>query len=77
MTQTTTKTTDAKTTNRGFKGVPCIKCGETDCVRLDLADVKLFTCTSCEEEFAAEDVEAIISAWDGVLSWVKMAPVTE
>ena len=61
---------------RGFS-LLCPRCLEQDTVRVDLDDLGRFTCTSCEEEFQADDVRAIIDAWTPALAFLASAPVKE
>lgn len=63
----------AKGNGRGFKHIPCLKCGETDTVKVSL-DTMGFLCTSCDGEWTADDVRAVMDAWTKVLAWVELAP---
>jgi hypothetical protein len=78
-TQTTTPTAPQvkPLTGRGFPGLRCISCGETDCVALCLADVTAFTCTSCDAEFSADEVHEHLMAWHRVMAWIGQAPEVE
>lgn len=58
--------------NAGFKGVPCIKCGAEDGVRVNICDMT-FACRECDEEYRSDDVRELIEKWTKVLEWVKAA----
>lgn len=64
---------DASPVTRGFRA-PCIKCGDPDCVRVDLSDLSAFTCHSCDDTFTADDVREHIAQWSSVLAWIEAAP---
>ena len=53
---------------RGFGLLPCPRCGEDTHIRLDLDDCAVFTCTSCEADFAADDVRNLVAVWSDVLA---------
>ena len=59
---------------RGFAGLGCILCGQTDGVGLDLDDCSTFRCRECNDEFTAEDVQEHLAAWTQVLAWANQAP---
>lgn len=65
------------TTTRGFQDIRCPKCGEADVVTVALFDLQTFSCSSCSEEFTADDVRAMIAGWERVLAWVALAPVRD
>jgi hypothetical protein len=67
-----TKTKTAK----GFQ-VRCICCGAEDAVWVSLQDTESFSCSSCSEPFAADDVRAMIAGWERVLAWIESAPARE
>lgn len=59
---------------RGFN-VPCILCGDADgSVTVDLADVTLFSCKQCGNDFSADDVEKSVNNWRRVLEWIATCP---
>ena len=58
---------------RGFS-VPCLKCGETGSVRVALDDVSVFTCSSCDTEFTADEVRDAMASWSKLLRWLDTAP---
>lgn len=62
---------------RGFPGLPCPQCAETDSVRVDLDNVASFTCTACDAEISADDVQTFIARWTPVLAWLDTAPAIE
>ncbi len=59
---------------RGFPGLRCLKCGESDCITLQLADVEQFACSQCNEEYTAGEVRDAFAAWQTVLAWIEVAP---
>lgn len=68
------------TVKRGFPGLPCLYCGESDCVNVDLSEVTgndAFRCSQCDMDFSVADVRARIDAWDHVISWITLAPVID
>ncbi len=72
--------TDAPTVSRGFKGLPCIKCGEVDCLAIDLHDLTgddAIRCCQCDTAYSLADVNDLVNRWDAVLQWVSNAPVME
>lgn len=74
MSATTAKPTQA----RGFGCLPCPKCGEEATVTIclaDLTDDAAAKCVECDNEFALADVQAFITKWQAVLTWVEQAPV--
>jgi len=54
-------------------GVSCIKCGEENCIRVNLSDLDNFICEECDAEFKAEELERIIGEWQAVLRWTAAA----
>ena len=68
-----TRPQTSSSTRRGFEDVPCIKCGSTNAVRVNLADAS-FTCGDCDETFTTADVREFLVAWTPVLKWVEMMP---
>lgn len=56
--------------------VPCIKCGDTGCVRINLEDDELH-CTSCDEAFTVEDVQKVVSAWSRMIPWLEAHPARQ
>ena len=63
---------------RGFSGLPCLYCGETDCVTLELSDMtgeEALLCGQCETGYSVADALAKITAWLPVLAWIEQAPV--
>jgi hypothetical protein len=62
---------------RGFPGLPCLRCGETDTTTVNLGDVLTFACTNCERETTAAEVEAHLAAWRAVLDWCAKAPAVQ
>lgn len=61
--------------DRGFAGVPCIRCGEST-VWVELSTL-CFRCGSCEQEFTRTEVDAALAAWARVLAWCDLAPAVE
>ncbi len=62
---------------RGWQGLPCLYCQETDCVSLDLSDMTgdaALKCGQCETEFSLADVRAKLAAWAPVLAWCALVP---
>lgn len=58
----------------GFPGLTCIKCGEADCVSLDLDDCKTFRCRECNDTYTVEGVADHVQQWGKVLAWVAAIP---
>lgn len=69
-------TPDASPVARGFT-VPCLRCGDTGCVRVSLDDVSRFTCSSCDADYSTDDVRDILASWNKVLTWLDSAPPVE
>jgi hypothetical protein len=65
----------ADPTERGFGDLPCLKCGETCRIALDLDDLATFRCGECDEEFTLEDVRTLLVAWQPVLDWLSRPPM--
>ena len=59
---------------KGFGLLPCIKCGNDCCVRLDLDDCDRFNCTSCDEEYTRDEVSMTLAKWRAVLEWIDTLP---
>ena len=63
---------------RGFPGLTCFKCGETDCISLaglsDLSADDAFTCRECNTDFSAADVREMLDGWSRLLAWIDAAP---
>jgi hypothetical protein len=78
MTTTTTETrTRTKADDRrGFPGLRCLKCGEEDTVRVNVADMGL-TCSSCDEGFSVAEVRDMMASWTRVLAWIDQAPAVK
>jgi transcription elongation factor Elf1 len=79
---TTTIATEATTTRpaRGFPNLPCLKCGETACLTLSLADVEqdeAIACTSCNAEYGLTEVRETLGQWARFLTWIDQAPTIE
>ena len=72
-TETETETTTKGSTRRGFSGLACIKCGEADAIRVNVADMT-FGCSSCDDEFDAEAVREHLASWARVLDWIELSP---
>jgi hypothetical protein len=67
----------ALTPARGFPGLPCLYCTETDCIDLDLSDLdgkEAFRCGRCEAGFGLTDVRAKLYARGRVLAWIELPP---
>ncbi len=67
-------------TPRGFSGICCIKCGESDCVAIDLHNLtgdESISCAQCNTSFGLDDVRSLINQWQRVLAWVALAPEQE
>ncbi len=63
---------------RGFLGLPCLYCSDTDCVTLDLSDMsgeEALACGQCDTKFSLADVQAKLDAWLPVLAWTALAPM--
>ncbi len=43
--------------------VQCVKCGETDCMRVNLDDFTTLTCSNCDEETTLEEIKEVMSQW--------------
>ena len=56
--------------------VPCIKCGEANCMSVNVEDADL-TCSSCNETYSAADVQEVIDGWLAVLPWLKSHPALQ
>lgn len=54
--------------------IPCIKCGETGTVRVDLQTGEDLYCSACDGEYTAADVREAIGAWEAVLGWLAAHP---
>jgi transcription elongation factor Elf1 len=64
-------------TAKGFK-VTCPFCGDQEAtVRIDLNNVNVIVCTSCDEEFSPSAAVAKVAdqlrRWEAVARWVEMA----
>ena len=62
---------------RGFADLPCVYCGESGCLTIDLCDLtgdEALTCTQCETNYSLADVRAKIAAWLPVIAWIDQAP---
>lgn len=57
----------------GMKGLPCIKCGEIDVVRVNVYDGS-FSCSQCDEEWTVDDAKDFLSQWLKIIRWVEMMP---
>ena len=64
--------------------VACPHCGNPDAtVQIDLNDLSACTCSTCDEEFSAEQARDLLAAklaqWEAVCRWIALAPqaVTE
>ncbi len=68
-----TATSSAPTVRRGFI-LPCPKCFSSDGVHVNMANVDLFHCNECGEDFEDTDVRAIVEKWGPALVWLKSAP---
>lgn len=64
-----------KAITRGFENLPCLACGETDCMSIELADVLTVHCGNCETEFTATKFRATVESWTKVFDWLETAPV--
>lgn len=62
--------------SRGFPGLSCLHCGETDCVSLNLHDFSTY-CKECDHEGTLDEVCEILGRWEKVLAWVELAPIAE
>lgn len=56
---------------KGFGELPCLKCGQTGTIRLDLDDLSTFSCPECDDTFCLDDVQEIIGKWGAVVRWLK------
>jgi hypothetical protein len=70
-------TTPAPATRRGFPGLQCPQCGDSDCITVRLNNVTEFHCESCDADMTDDDVRGIIAAWQRVLDWCAAAPAVE
>lgn len=55
----------------------CVKCWETEVIKLHLDDMATFECDACAERFTCEDVEKVLDAmkgWKKVVHWLETAP---
>ena len=59
-----------------MESIPCIKCGKTGVMAVNLEDDDL-TCEDCGECFTIEDVEETIAAWQAILPWLKAHPARQ
>lgn len=62
-----------KVPRRGF-ALRCPLCGAEDALSVRLDDVRKLACDQCGEDFAAEDLRALIGRWTVVLAWLDTAP---
>lgn len=60
---------------KGFGYLTCPLCAAEGTIRVDLDDLQSFYCCECDESFAREDVEKIITQWQAVLAFLDTAPV--
>jgi uncharacterized protein (DUF983 family) len=56
-----------------FEGLPCLRCGETECVSLEFSN-ETFNCSNCETEVTFAEVDDKLAQWGVVLSWARSAP---
>lgn len=76
-TKNANQSTQPSKVSRGFPDLPCMYCGETNCVRIDLDDLtgeEALHCLSCESDYSVADVQSKIKAWLPVLKWIELAP---
>jgi hypothetical protein len=84
MTATTANRTNGQATStpicttpkkRGFKGVPCLACGE-EMMRVYFDDLTTFSCgrDDCGTEFTLEEIRERIDGWNKVLAFFETAP---
>lgn len=64
---------EAKPVNRGFPGLRCPCCGETDSLSVDLDNLYI-RCRENECEVSMDEVRELIAQWQRVLAWLEMAP---
>jgi hypothetical protein len=63
-----------KTTQVGFVGLKCVRCGERDGVSLSLHDLDSLHCNLCDEDYTLSEVRDTIDQWAVVLAWRDLAP---
>ena len=66
--------------SRGFGLLRCPKCSEAASIQMDLDNMDVLTCRSCEDEFSLADVREMIDQaqrWQRVLAFIDTAPVAE
>jgi hypothetical protein len=59
---------------RGFPGLPCLRCGETDTATVNLGDVLTFACTSCDQVTTATEVEEHLVCAGGLATFARFGP---
>lgn len=59
-------------TPKGFEGLRCPHCGETDTLSVQVDDLTL-SCRECSEDVTRADVEAVIDAYSRLLKWIDSA----
>jgi hypothetical protein len=69
-----TTTTTTETVRRGLGPLRCPCCGSEASIGLDLDDCTTFRCPENDCEFTRGDVEAFLSQWRRVLTWLDLAP---
>jgi uncharacterized protein (DUF983 family) len=62
----------ATATAKGF-AVRCIRCGQEECIRLNVNNLDTFSCSACDEDFTADDVRTELARWARLLAWLDTA----
>ena len=61
--------------HHGGWSLPCPRCGELGAsISINLHDPSTMTCLECEEDFTAEQLQALIVSWQPILAWLATLP---
>lgn len=59
---------------RGFEGLVCPGCGETDTLRVTLDAADVIECSDCDGLWTPDAIRRLLLNWEAVLAWVESAP---
>lgn len=62
---------------RGFAGIRCVHCGESDTMAIKLDDVHTLVCSGCSEEVTVDDLLAAVNKIHRLVKWLNTAPAIE